>query len=740
MTRFFVTCALIFSGFAGVSWELLWQLKSSLAIGASAQAIAIVIASTMGGMTLGAILVGGMLKRSLRTANPYIVYATLEVIIALFGCLFSAEFRLVTEIDREIFRLVGQATWIAHSFHLLMIVVVLGPPAAAMGATIPILCSLSKSSGIRIGALYGINTLGAALGILTTAFLILPWLGHNGSTIFLVVCNIVAAVFLVSARSALIKVSVQQTAPILLVGTVKISDSFYVFTSGFTIFVLEVCFFRIMRSAFLSTAHSFAIMLSTVLIALFVGSYISESIRKSGFSEHILSGTAGFLVLLVTPILLRLDIFSSISVINAHFGKFLLALAVVGPTVTIIGVIFPLILGKYDHIAEWTKLQVINTIGAVLGALVGTWVFLPLFGVAYTVIGIGVFLVIVGARFVSTPRFRITLCLSSVFALVLAFFGQEGLGTKRIVGMRGATDYSVVTYKEESDFSVAVIDQSGLRSLYIDGFSASSATNLKGYMAWMGRLPMLMNADPKSALVICFGTGETVNALRHENPKRVSVVDISNAVFDMAPYFPTNEGVLSDPRVNRIVMDGRAWLKRTDARYDVITLEPMPPTFAGSNSLYSVEFYRLARERLVSGGTIAQWLPMHLVTSEQAESIARTFSEVFPDSLLWIYPPYRTAILVGKKGGLGADPWPGISRIAVGRELEERIIRSSVQLSGENLRRYARSGTIITDDNQYLSYGWSAQQVDFNDSPEARGYRWENETIARVEQAKSAEF
>ena len=36
-------------------------------------------------------------------------------------------------------------------------------------------------------------------------------------------------------------------------------------------------------------------------------------------------------------------------------------------------------------------------------------------------------------------------------------------------------------------------------------------------------------------------------------------------------------------------MDGRAWLRRTERRYDLITLEPMPPNFAGVNALYSLE-------------------------------------------------------------------------------------------------------------------------------------------------------
>jgi spermidine synthase len=60
---------------------------------------------------------------------------------------------------------------------------------------------------------------------------------------------------------------------------------------------------------------------------------------------------------------------------------------------------------------------------------------------------------------------------------------------------------------------------------------------------------------------------------------------VNAAVFALAHHFPSNEGVLEDDRVGTIVMDGRAWMRRGRRTYDVITLEPMPPAFAGTNVL-----------------------------------------------------------------------------------------------------------------------------------------------------------
>ena len=129
------------------------------------------------------------------------------------------------------------------------------------------------------------------------------------------------------------------------------------------------------------------------------------------------------------------------------------------------------------------------------------------------------------------------------------------------------------------------------------------------YMDWMGRLPMILHPSPQKALVICFGTGQTANAVRLEGSRHLDIVDVNPAVFGMAHLFSKNQNILEDPGTHRVVMDGRAYLRRTTRNYDVVTLEPMPPTFAGSNALYSLEFYLLIKSRLNDGGVAAQWLP-----------------------------------------------------------------------------------------------------------------------------------
>jgi hypothetical protein len=235
----------------------------------------------------------------------------------------------------------------------------------------------------------------------------------------------------------------------------------------------------------------------------------------------------------------------------------------------------------------------------------------------------------------------------------------------------------------------------GQRVLFIDGYGASAeAGRLTEYMRAMGRLPMRLHGAVENALVICFGTGQTVRAVVDEGPKAVMVVDVNEEVFRLAPYFPSNRGVLEDPRVQHVVDDGRAWLRREKGDYDVITLEPMPPFFAGSNSLYSTEFYELVRARLSEGGCLAQWFPVHLLTPKQARSVAAAFVRVFPGAILWGDPDsgdrygYRQQlVLLGRKG------------------MVTKLADPNVVLDAEGLARYATRIEPVTDDNQKLAFG-----------------------------------
>jgi spermidine synthase len=712
------------AGGAALSWEVVWQLHASLALGASAKAAAVVLIATMSGMMVGSVFMGRLLRGRWADA-PLRVYGTLELIVGLSGLVLAGGFRVLERLDGALFL---DAPGSSVAVRLAGILLVLGPPTVAMGASIPVFGLLARRSQRSIATLYAVNTGGAAAGALVVALVLLPELGVALTTRVLALLDalVCASAWLIRlpdppAAAGMSSPDAGEAAerrPGTIGRTPTLAPGMawaVVFSTGAVTFALEVAWFRSLRAAFQSTTDTFAIMLASVLLPLAVGARLAPGLRARRVELGTILGAAGVLTLLATPVVERFDIITGIeSRYWVFMGTwFATSLAVLGPPILLLGVALPWLLEEQRSPGRWGQLYAVNTLGAIVGSIGAAWMLLPGVGATATAWIAGAVLVVV-ATGASTGRVRQTVLVAGAVALGLAMVTASGVGRMRVQGRLRFPVQRVLGHHETPDATVAAVEYGGgSRALVVDGFVAALEHPSAHYMEWMGRLPMLLHPSPGRALVIAFGTGQTSNGVRLEGPAALDVVDLNEAVFRLAPFFATNQGVLLDPRVRQVVMDGRAWLRRSRERYDVVTLEPMPPYFAGVNSLYSLEFYRLAAARMNPGGVIAQWLPLHLLPPHHATSVAATFRAVFPDSILWIDPVGRTGILLGRREQgtrpLGVE-WPGLRRPAPGR-LRAQVIADAVALDTAGLARYAAIGGLVTDDNQLLAYGRARQHM-----------------------------
>jgi spermidine synthase len=185
--------------------------------------------------------------------------------------------------------------------------------------------------------------------------------------------------------------------------------------------------------------------------------------------------------------------------------------------------------------------------------------------------------------------------------------------------------------------AVSEVPGSG-RTLLTNGHAMSSTSSVsQRYMRALAHVPLLSMNHPRTVLVIGFGVGNTTHAATlHPSVERVEVADLSRGILRHASDFSdANHDVLANPRVAVYVNDGRHHLQmQPGPAYDLITLEPPPIAYAGVASLYSTEFYALARSRLRAGGYVSQWLPAYQVPTETTLSMIRAFLDVFPQAVL----------------------------------------------------------------------------------------------------------
>lgn len=729
------------SGMAALSWEVIWQIQTGLALGISAIGTSITLAVTMGGMGCGALWSSHFLKKR-HIVKPQRVYGVLEIIIGLSGLALLPLFQSLTMVDTWFYRLVPTQT---SAVHLVGCIVVIGLPAFCMGATLPVLGLLARALALPLALLYALNTLGAALGALLVAFALIPLFGLQGSCWLIGSINMVTG--LCAYRLTLVShpsmtdtpmpVSSPQMGMRQAVALVSVT--------GFVTLLLEVAWFRALTAAFLSTTDAFALMLSVVLAALGLSAWLVPVLRRLDMPLSMGVTLAGILILVMTPVIERFYVLTPAYNIPAFvlIDRYIKTFLVIGLPVVFLGLALPWVLNERTREREWGLLYGANTFAAIIGAITAVWLFLPSIGFARTAWVAGGLMVGFGLWLESRQRRRMT-AVAALAAVCIAVFCEAGIGRSLVagrIGFEGNRPSKILEFYEGPEANVAAVAyDNGARALIVDGFvtAAQQQDSMIGssvsYMAWMGHLPMLLHPNPQRALVICFGTGQTANAVRHQNPKALDIVDINPRVFRLARHFYQNEKVLDDPRVHTIVMDGRAYMRRATTMYDVITLEPMPPNFAGVNALYSREFYQLAKARLNGGGVIAQWVPFHVAAAPYMAAIVKTFQETFPNAVLWLDPTSKTGILLGRNdevGNLGLV-WPGFARNAVlsaALPLSPQQIASGLTLDAAGISRYVSGMPLISDDNQLLAYGRAVNGI-------YQGDAYNHETFARIEAAR----
>jgi spermidine synthase len=123
---------------------------------------------------------------------------------------------------------------------------------------------------------------------------------------------------------------------------------------------------------------------------------------------------------------------------------------------------------------------------------------------------------------------------------------------------------------------------------------------------------LLQIPAPRSVLLLGGGPGGSVlECLKHPSVTAVHVVELDPGILAAARACLPEPGrsVFSDPRVTFHLDDGRRFLERTDSRFDAILMNFPEPFTVQLNRFYTVEFYRLAADRLNPGGVLSFSLP-----------------------------------------------------------------------------------------------------------------------------------
>src|SRR5258706_11273661 len=190
------------SGAAALIYQVIWFKQLQFVLGSSTFAVSVTVASFFLGLSLGSWL-GGRMADRLR--HPLRAYAVLELsvsVVALAVTLFLSKWSVWTPFLTPY---LGERSVVSAGLTLLVSLSTLALPTMLMGATLPLLAKYiireQQALARRIGLLYGINTLGAAIGCAAAGLVLLGAVGVLrtalvGSTIYLSIAVMAGALIL----------------------------------------------------------------------------------------------------------------------------------------------------------------------------------------------------------------------------------------------------------------------------------------------------------------------------------------------------------------------------------------------------------------------------------------------------------------------------------------------------------------------------------------------------------------
>jgi len=738
-TRTSILAIFAVSGACALVYQVLWIRLLNLVFGATSFAMALVLAAFMSGLGLGSLLAGRWAD-SLR--SPIRAYALLETGIACAGLAVPA---LVPMVDQLQAGLLGADASLSSVLAVqgLSCFVLLLVPTTAMGATLPVLSAWisrdEQSRGRDLGTLYAVNTLGAVAGTVFTGFFAIENLGIPVTNSLAVATNLAAAgLALWMSRKAAAQMTSQRVnadpngseqSPAGLGPLLALACA-----AGFLGLAHEVVWTRLIGMVVWTTTSAYTTILATVIGGIGLGSLLAaagtdrspDPVRRFGYIQL----GIGVSALAIFPILLGLVRFApgmlgapGESFAHGQVLSVVLCVAVTAPPALLMGATWPalaraVVQGRTSVGREVGRLYLCNTLGAVLGSFTAGFLLLPQLGslAAVTLLaGLNVLLGAVAAfpsnRSNSTQRLRYAGALAGACVLVALSAGSVEL--RDLYQAQLPEGSTILTVQEGVTSTVMVADHAEdppVRRLWIQ--SAWVAGSGGGHVM-IGHLGALHAPGTQRGLGIAFGTGQSFAAALRHGFERLDCVDLNQKVIDAGErWFAEHNGrLLEQPGVSTYVQDGRSFLARTDARYDIVMMEPLQPWSAGAVNLYTREFYQLAASRLQPGGVVTQWMPIDDVPAEITRSVVATLANVFPK--VWIYLDYGDLVIVAGNEGPPiqvADWRVRMSREEIVNDLaaidynDVQSVLSTLLVGPEDIAAYAADAPLLTDARPFMEF------------------------------------
>src|SRR5881296_394190 len=589
------------SGATGLVYELLWVRLLYQAFGSTLESVTTVVAAYMGGLGLGAWLLG---RRGDRHPRPAALYGGLEIAIGVFGLVSPFVLALTHRIYVSAAGALGLGGGASVALRFALAALVLLVPTTLMGGTLPVLTRAfmgTERDRLKpsLGWLYGINTLGAVAGTALAGFFLIEYVGIRASLWATAAVNLgLGAVALALARPLdPVPVPVHADGPVApgaaAARTLRRLGLGLLGVTAFAALLHEIAWTRVLVMIVGGSTYAFTLILLVFLLGIGIGSVFvgrrsgprSESAATAALAQGLtgVGGAALFVFFGLLPA--YIIIVFQIPALGAVPRLLLLGVAV-GAVVLVpalgMGMTFPLLTDLVAPPGEARARDIgsayaLNTIGSILGAALTGFVLVVALGTDRTlrlglaINGLAAFaLVALAARGVpeGSPEHRrlrtrvlggaalgavgLVVALAAphwstrLIDLGPTIYGRASMTPAERRGFLNHAGGRQLAFREGWNATVSVWESGAGRTLKVNGKADASDHGDMDTEILSGLAPVAARPDAASALVIGFGSGVSARTLADvPGIRRVRVVEIEPAVLEVADLFAgVNDSVL----------------------------------------------------------------------------------------------------------------------------------------------------------------------------------------------------
>jgi spermidine synthase len=732
------------SGASGLMLEVVWSRMLGWLLGATTWSVMTVLVAFMGGLGLGAILWG---RKASQSARPLRLFGLLEVAIGLYSFAVPVLFDGLGQIIVVATRITGDSATAAIVVRVAVAILALAPPTLLMGGTLPVLTrfvAVGRAEPGRVaGWLYAANTAGAVLGCAVTGCWLIYWLGVIETNTLAAVLDLgVGLVALGLERGTIVESD--EARPTAKSDNARAAGGLALWiamASGFCGLSYEILWTRgLLATVTDDTTYAFTLMLTAFLAGHALGAGWAGGLADPSPDRN-RRGLGNFQMMAASAALLVLPFLAAIRdpISKAAFTEGMsfwgaripfhlaISLAVFAPSAFFLGASFAtaarLYVGRGRPVGASTgRLYGLNTLGAILGAILTTAWLIPALGAQRTLLALAVFQAVLGAVAILGGRrgnWQGRVYAAAAWAAVVAL----GCGLNVLLPLSGVyarqEPGKLLALVEGAGAAVTVHQRAQDRVISINGVNVAGTNPvLRTTQKLQAHLPVCLHRAPRSVLQIGFGSGGTCYSVSlHKEVESIEVVEISPDVLDVAAkwFGDINHGVLEDPRVRVRLADARSYVATTDRNYDLILSDSTHPRFRGNAALYGRDYLAHCARRLRPGGLVSTWLPLYGMSVDDVRGILKSFHAVFPHVQVWYAnsEPHENTLVIASPQPIAIDPEFLARRLAdppVASDLAEVGIHSTIQLldffllGDRAVAEFARTGRLNTDDHPRLEF------------------------------------